>query len=179
MVIPLYRNSINYETVELKKLLFSGVVFNQPEDFIVQGFFACFAEMNGYFICGGAYGLSKFDWMLFLFLLHRQLLSKMKVSVTYDSVLLAWNHSVGSPSRRPENSAYSRGHISGKVNCMSCDSGGLRKTAIPACASCSFSAWKSLLSPSRTDRWIFCSFPVSFSGKNGFISPIYEWDNIR
>jgi hypothetical protein len=78
MVLPLYRNSINYETVELKKLLFSRVVFNKPKDFIVQGFFACLAEMNGYFIGGGAYGLGKFDRLLFLLLLHRQLLSQMR-----------------------------------------------------------------------------------------------------
>lgn len=79
MVLPLYLNSINYETVELKKLLFSRVVFNQPEDFIVQGFFTCLAEMNGYLIGGGAYSLGEFDWLLFLLLFHRQLLSQIEL----------------------------------------------------------------------------------------------------
>lgn len=77
MVLPLYRNSINYETVELKKLLFPGVVFNQSEYFIIQSFFACLAEMNGYLIGGGAYGFGEFDWLLLL-LFHRKLLSQMR-----------------------------------------------------------------------------------------------------
>jgi hypothetical protein len=43
------------------------------------------------------------------------------------SILHVWTDSVSSPSRKPGNSAYSRGRISGKANCMSCGFGSLRK----------------------------------------------------